>query len=103
MKRQILSAMAFIALLAISAGAQEVIKGQWLGRFENNKFWIQIKSSTSQDNSMFSSTFDLELDKVAGLKSAGVNIVSRVRHVFPENEHNRAYFKAKAEKAGHLF
>jgi len=42
-------------------------------------------------------------DKVAGLKSAGVNIVSRVRHVFPENEHNRAYFKAKAEKAGHLF
>jgi len=41
--------------------------------------------------------------KVAGLKAAGVNITSRVRHVFPENEHNRAYIKVKAEKAGHLF
>jgi GTP cyclohydrolase II len=42
-------------------------------------------------------------DKVAALKAAGVNVVARVRHAFPSNEHNRAYLRTKAEKAGHLF
>jgi GTP cyclohydrolase II len=42
-------------------------------------------------------------DKVAALKAAGVNVIARVRHAFPDNEHNRAYLKTKAEKAGHLF
>ena len=42
-------------------------------------------------------------DKVAALKAAGVKVVARMRHAFPENEHNRAYLKTKAEKAGHLF
>jgi len=41
-------------------------------------------------------------DKVAGLKAAGVRVVARVHHAFPENEHNRAYLRTKAEKAGHL-
>jgi GTP cyclohydrolase II len=41
-------------------------------------------------------------EKVAALKSAGVRVVARVRHAFPDNEHNRAYLKTKAEKAGHL-
>jgi GTP cyclohydrolase II len=41
--------------------------------------------------------------KVAALKATGVRIVARVKHAFPDNEHNRAYLKTKAEKAGHLF
>jgi GTP cyclohydrolase II len=41
-------------------------------------------------------------DKVAGLKAEGVKVVARVRHAFPGNEHNRAYLKTKAQKAGHL-
>jgi GTP cyclohydrolase II len=40
--------------------------------------------------------------KVAALKAAGVRVVARVKHAFPDNEHNRAYLKTKAEKAGHL-
>jgi GTP cyclohydrolase II len=40
--------------------------------------------------------------KVAGLKAAGMKVVGRVRHAFPDNEHNRAYLRTKAEKAGHL-
>ncbi len=42
-------------------------------------------------------------DKVAALKAAGVRVAARVRHAFPDNEHNRAYLKTKAQKAGHLF
>jgi GTP cyclohydrolase II len=42
-------------------------------------------------------------EKVTALKAAGVNVTARVRHAFPDNEHNRAYLKTKAEKAGHLF
>jgi GTP cyclohydrolase II len=41
-------------------------------------------------------------EKVAALKAAGVRVVARVRHAFPDNAHNRAYLKTKAEKAGHL-
>ncbi|MEI9996155.1 MAG: GTP cyclohydrolase II [Rhizomicrobium sp.] len=41
-------------------------------------------------------------DKVAALKAAGVAVTTRVKHAFPENEHNRAYLRTKAEKAGHL-
>ena len=41
-------------------------------------------------------------DKVAGLKAAGVRVAGRVRHAFADNEHNRAYLRTKAEKAGHL-
>jgi GTP cyclohydrolase II len=41
-------------------------------------------------------------DKVAGLKQAGVNVVGRVKHAFPDNEHNRAYLRTKAQRAGHL-
>lgn len=41
-------------------------------------------------------------DKVAALEAAGVAVAERVQHAFPDNEHNRAYLKTKAEKAGHL-
>ena len=41
-------------------------------------------------------------DKVASLNAAGISVVERVPHAFPDNEHNRAYLKTKAEKAGHL-
>jgi GTP cyclohydrolase II len=39
--------------------------------------------------------------KVEQLKSEGVNVVERVQHAFPANEHNRAYLATKAAKAGH--
>jgi len=41
-------------------------------------------------------------EKVAALQAAGVKVAGRVRHAFPDNEHNRAYLRTKAEKAGHL-
>ena len=41
-------------------------------------------------------------DKVAALEAAGVKVIERVPHAFPDNEHNRAYLRTKAEKAGHL-
>lgn len=42
-------------------------------------------------------------DKVEGLKAAGIDVVERVRHAFPENPHNRDYLRTKAEKTGHIF
>jgi GTP cyclohydrolase II len=41
-------------------------------------------------------------DKVASLEAAGIRVVERVPHAFPDNEHNRAYLQTKAAKAGHL-
>ena len=41
-------------------------------------------------------------DKVAALEAAGVKVAKRVRHSFPQNAHNEAYLRTKAEKAGHL-
>ena len=41
-------------------------------------------------------------DKVTALEAAGVTVAERIPHAFPDNEHNRAYLKTKAEKAGHL-
>lgn len=40
--------------------------------------------------------------KVAGLEAAGIRVAERVPHSFPDNEHNRAYLRAKSEKGGHL-
>lgn len=42
-------------------------------------------------------------DKVKSLRAAGVKVAERVPHKFPDNDHNRAYLKTKAEKTGHLF
>jgi GTP cyclohydrolase II len=41
-------------------------------------------------------------EKVAQLQNEGVEVVERVPHAFPDNEHNRDYLKTKAEKAGHF-
>jgi GTP cyclohydrolase II len=41
-------------------------------------------------------------DKVRALESAGVEVVERVPHAFPENAHNRDYLRVKAQKGGHL-
>jgi GTP cyclohydrolase II len=41
-------------------------------------------------------------DKMAALEAAGVKVVERVPHAFPDNEHNRSYLRTKAEKGGHL-
>jgi GTP cyclohydrolase II len=41
-------------------------------------------------------------DKIAGLKAAGVKVVARMQHSFPDNKHNHDYLRTKAEKAGHL-
>ncbi len=40
-------------------------------------------------------------EKVEQLQNEGVNVVERVPHAFPDNEHNRAYLETKATKAGH--
>ena len=52
---------------------------------------LQIRPST-----------DKQSRKVAALEAAGVKVVERVPHAFPDNAHNRAYLETKAEKAGHL-
>jgi GTP cyclohydrolase II len=42
-------------------------------------------------------------EKLRALGDAGIEVVERVPHSFPDNVHNRDYLKAKAEKGGHLF
>ena len=41
-------------------------------------------------------------DKVRALEGAGIKVVERVPHAFPDNVHNRDYLRAKATKGGHL-
>lgn len=41
-------------------------------------------------------------DKVAGLERLGIDVVERVPHKFPSNEHNRFYLSTKRDKSGHL-
>ena len=50
----------------------------------------------------FAETVEANPDKVAALKAAGVKVTGRLRHAFPENEHNRGYLETKAKRAGHL-
>ncbi len=41
--------------------------------------------------------------KMAALEAAGIEVVARLPHHFPDNIHNREYLHTKASKAGHLF
>ena len=41
-------------------------------------------------------------DKVDGLISFGIEVVERVKHAFPSNDHNEFYLSVKKEKSGHL-
>jgi len=41
-------------------------------------------------------------DKVRALEAAGIEVVERVPHAFPDNVHNRDYLRVKAQKGGHL-
>jgi GTP cyclohydrolase II len=41
-------------------------------------------------------------EKLRLLEGAGVRVIERVPHAFPENPFNRDYLRTKAEKAGHL-
>jgi len=41
-------------------------------------------------------------DKIKGLKAAGVKVVGRLQHSFPDNKHNHDYLRTKATRAGHL-
>ncbi|MDD3444435.1 MAG: GTP cyclohydrolase II [Zavarzinia sp.] len=41
-------------------------------------------------------------EKVEGLKAAGINVVERVPHAFPANNHNEFYLATKKAKSGHL-
>jgi GTP cyclohydrolase II len=41
-------------------------------------------------------------DKMRALQTAGIEVVMRVPHTFPDNAHNRDYLRVKAEKGGHL-
>ncbi len=41
-------------------------------------------------------------EKIGQLRDYGIEVVERVRHVFPANGHNEKYLRTKAEKSGHL-
>jgi GTP cyclohydrolase II len=41
-------------------------------------------------------------DKVAALRQFGIEVVERVPHAFPTNEHNEFYLSTKKDKSGHL-
>ena len=41
-------------------------------------------------------------DKVEGLTTFGIEVVERVKHAFPSNDHNEIYLSVKKEKSGHL-
>jgi len=41
--------------------------------------------------------------KVEGLARHDVEVVERVPHVFPSNNHNESYLRTKATRSGHLF
>ena len=41
-------------------------------------------------------------EKVRALEAAGIEVVERVPHAFPDNAHNRDYLRVKAKKGGHL-
>ena len=40
--------------------------------------------------------------KVAGLETAGIEVVERVPHQMPVNPHNADYLATKRKKSGHL-
>jgi len=42
-------------------------------------------------------------DKLHQLARCGIEVVERVPHVIPSNDHNQAYLRTKAERGGHLF
>ncbi len=41
-------------------------------------------------------------DKVAGLEEYDIEVVERVPHAFPSNDHNEFYLSTKRDKSGHL-
>lgn len=41
-------------------------------------------------------------DKINSLAACGLNVVERVEHSFPSNQHNEYYLKTKAVRSGHL-
>jgi len=42
-------------------------------------------------------------DKLAALSRYGVDVVERVAHAFPANQHNEFYLQTKASRSGHQF
>jgi GTP cyclohydrolase II len=42
-------------------------------------------------------------DKVTALSQCGVEVIDRVPHAFPSNEHNELYLRTKAVRSGHSF
>jgi GTP cyclohydrolase II len=42
-------------------------------------------------------------DKLRQLARCGIQVVERVAHVFPSNNHNAFYLQTKAERSGHMF
>ncbi len=41
--------------------------------------------------------------KVMALTRCGIDVVERVTHTFPSNQHNERYLRTKTERGGHLF
>lgn len=42
-------------------------------------------------------------EKLGQLAHLGIEVVERVPHIFPSNDHNAAYLQTKAQRSGHLF
>jgi len=40
-------------------------------------------------------------DKMNALERYGINVVERVTHTFPSNQHNEFYLQTKASRSGH--
>src|SRR5262249_19109722 len=67
MRRPILLATTLlIAWLPIVAFSQDVSKGEWMSRYENGKFSLALRTESARDNSMFSWSFNLQLDRIEG-------------------------------------
>jgi hypothetical protein len=50
MRKAILPAIAVLVALLPSIGvAQEVSKGEWMCRYENGKFWLELRTESAKD------------------------------------------------------
>jgi hypothetical protein len=68
MRRAMLfAAIAFIELLSISVDAQEVFKGEWMGRLDATKLWVNLRIVSGTDDWMFGTSFNLQKEKLRGL------------------------------------
>jgi hypothetical protein len=70
-KATMLLAIAFVSLITVSTSkAQDAVKGEWMGEFRNNKFWVSMKSSSGRSSWPFDWSLAFELDNAKELTVA---------------------------------